>query len=151
MVCPVGKENEEELEDREVCGVATEITVDSAAEESVCPLRWAEQFGLKPVEKGCGMKLVNASGGRINHWGSRTVAMHEAGSGKMLEMGFQVTDVKKPLLAVSRLCEKGNIVQFGPDPCQNFVYNVASGERLMLQRRGNSWVIPGEFAEAGDF
>ena len=66
-------------------------------------------------------------------------------------MGFQVTDVKKPLLSVSCLCEKGHVVQFGPDAQSSFVMNVATGERLCLQRRGNSWVIPGEFAQAARF
>ena len=151
MLCPVEEEGEATEKEGEVCGVTTEITVDSAAEESVCPLRWAEQFGLDPVEKGREMKLVNASGGRINHWGCRKVVVHPAEGGRPLEMGFQVTDVKKPLLAVSRLCERGNLVQFGPEPHQNFVMNVATGERLTMLRRGNSWVLPGEFAEAGRF
>ena len=39
-----------------------EITVDSGAEESVCPKGWCEEFGLKPV-KGEGMKFKNSSGG----------------------------------------------------------------------------------------
>ena len=59
-------------------------------------------------------------------------------------MRFEVTDVKKPLLAVSRLCERGNVVQFGPEPHHNFVMNVATGERISMRRRGNSWVLPGE-------
>ena len=90
-ICPVVKEEpEEEIvgKDRDVsgeaavCGVATEITVDSAAEESVCPLHWAEQFGLDPVQPGRKMNFVNASGGRINHWGSRKVLMHATEGGK---------------------------------------------------------------------
>ena len=141
MVSPVVKEDDGQAD---VCGVATEITVDSAAEESVCPLHWAEQFGLEPVPKGREMKLVNASGGKIAHWGSRKVTMHNEETGRALEMGFQVTDVKKPLLAVSRLCERGNVVQFGPEPHHNFVMNVATGERISMRRRGNSWVLPGE-------
>ena len=38
-ICPV-----------ELCSVKTEITIDSAAEESVCPEEWATSFGLKPVQ-----------------------------------------------------------------------------------------------------
>ena len=33
----------------DVCAVTTEVTVDSAADESVCPAEWGEQFGLKLV------------------------------------------------------------------------------------------------------
>ena len=154
MICPVGvnEANKSDVQEHaEICNLATEVTVDSAAEESVCPLNWAKQFGLTPVAKGCEMGLVNASGGKISHLGSRKVVMHAAEDGRALEMTFQVTDVKKPLLAVSRLCERGNLVQFGPEPHQNFVQNVSTGVRLALKRRGNSWVLPGEFAQEYGF
>ena len=54
-------------------GGATEITVDSGAEENVCPWEWGEKFGTKEV--GAKMKFRNASGGAIEHWGSREVVV----------------------------------------------------------------------------
>ena len=147
-VCPVVDEKDGE---KAGCGVMTEITVDSAAEESVCPRAWAEQFGIKSVEPGKAMKLVNASGGRISHWGSRRVQVYAAGLERPLDIGFQVTDVRKPLLSVRRLCEQGNIVQFGQDSRDSFVMNVATGDRIPLEKRGNSWVIPSKFAQPGRF
>ena len=151
-ICPVV--NKEEVEDSEhmsaVCGV-TEITVDSVADESVCPLKWAEQFGMQPIEPGKELRLVNASGGKIAHWGSRRVRVQAAGVERPLDIGFQVTDVKKPLLSVRRLCEQGNVVQFGQDAWNNYVMNVATGEKIPLERRGHSWVIPSRFALPGDF
>ena len=50
---------------------------------------------------------------------------------KMLELdlAFQVGDVKKPLLAVRRMGENGNVVQFGPEADGNFIQNVKSGQR----------------------
>ena len=55
-----------------------EITVDSAAEESVCSHPWGKQFGLKgATEK---MNLVNASRGKINHYGQRQVVVKTAQS-----------------------------------------------------------------------
>ena len=33
-----------------------------------------------------------------------------------MSLGFQVADVKKPLVSVRRITEKGNLVQFGPKP-----------------------------------
>ena len=54
-------------------GTIAEITVDSAAEESVCPWEWGKQFGIVPVQGADRMRLVNASGGRINHYGKRDV------------------------------------------------------------------------------
>ena len=38
------------------------ITVDSGAEESVCPLGWGETFGLEPVKPGKEMKMISAGG-----------------------------------------------------------------------------------------
>ena len=131
----------------DVCAVSTDVTVDSAAEESVCPSSWGTQFGLHPVPAEQQMAFVNASGGRIAHYGSRKVVV-EAASGKHLAMNFQVTDVKKPLLAVSRLIEHGNVVQFGQRPGESYIQNISTGDKLFLERRGNSWVIPGKLAAA---
>ena len=129
-------------------GGLTEITVDSAADESVCPTDWGKHFGLSAVANDQRMQFVNASGGKIQHYGSRRVVVQSV-SGENLAMRFQVTDVRKPLLAVSRLCEQGNCVRFGPSASDNYIENVASGQRLQMERRGNSWVIPGKLAEAG--
>ena len=49
------------------------ITIDSGAEESVCPLSWGESLGLKPVQVGQEMNMINARGGKIQHYGSRQV------------------------------------------------------------------------------
>ena len=45
-------------------GGETEITVDSAAEESVCPREWGKQFGLRAADEW--MKFASASGGAFN-------------------------------------------------------------------------------------
>ena len=55
-----------------------EITVDSAAEESVCPHAWGKKFGLR--EAGEKMNLVNASWGKISHYGQRQVVVKTAQS-----------------------------------------------------------------------
>ena len=136
------------VSNQEVCGVSAEVTVDSAAEESVCPAGWGEHFGTQPVPAEQQTTFVNASGGRIAHYGSRKVVL-AATSSKNLAINFQVTDVKKPLLAVSRLIEHGNVVQFGPRPGDSYIQSVSTGDKLLLERRGNSWVIPGKLAEAG--
>ena len=54
-----------------VDGGKTEITVDSGAEESVCPWSWGTQFEVRPAERW--MTFKNASGGIINHYGTREV------------------------------------------------------------------------------
>jgi len=76
-----------------------EVTIDSAAEESVCPKEWCQEYEL--VEsKGKGMKLVAANGSVIKHYGSRKPKFQpRVGSkkGQTIEMEFQVSDVRKPL------------------------------------------------------
>ena len=60
--------------DRTLKKVGTEfITVDSGAEESVCPLGWGDTFELTAVKTGKKMKIVNAGGGEMQHYGSRKV------------------------------------------------------------------------------
>ena len=46
----------------------TSITVDSAAEESVCPRDRADMYGLERVGETHQVKLINASGGEIRHY-----------------------------------------------------------------------------------
>ena len=143
-ICPAQQEEgEEQWQWRaEVGGARAEIIVDSAADESVCPQDWAWQFGTGPSRKH--LKLVNANGGSITHFGSRQVAFQpDETAGRVLGVGFEVTDVKKPLLSVKRVCEKGNTVHFGPGAEDNYIQNVASGERIRLHRKGNSYVMRG--------
>ena len=52
-------------------GDNTEITVDSGAEESVCPWDWGLHFGTKPIEGW--MNFRDASGNPIEHYGKRDV------------------------------------------------------------------------------
>ena len=59
-------------------GEWVEITVDSAAEESVCPQDRRKQFWMWEVSRK--MNSVNASGGKINHYGQREVVVKTAQS-----------------------------------------------------------------------
>ena len=54
-------------------GQTTEITIDSAAEEPVCPREWAKEFDMIKVKEGEEMKLVSANSGKISHYGRRKV------------------------------------------------------------------------------
>ena len=81
---------------------AGEITIDSAAEESVYPAEWQRHFGTKPVGPGGEMKFRIASGGAMRHYGS-SLASFTAKDGqedRMMGLEFPVPDVRKPLAAV---------------------------------------------------
>ena len=51
-------------------------------------------------------------------------------------LNFQVTDVRKPLLAVKRTTEKGNVTQLGPAEKDNYIKNKLSGKKILLRKKG---------------
>ena len=123
-----------------------EIVVDSAAEESVCPVEWEKDFQVR--ETGRKINLRNASGGKIEHYGAKNVTFKPKGAGdkdRVMGLEFQASGVKKPLAAVWRIAEKGNIVQFGPRPDDNFIQNIETEEKIMMKKRGGSYVMEVEF------
>ena len=117
------------------------IAVDSGAAESVSPYDWFEDFGLNPVAPGKQLRLVNASGGKINHYGERKVAMRAGSGERLIGLPFQVCDVKKPLVSVKRICEKGNIIQFGPGSEDSFIMNMKSGEKIFLVEENGQYMM----------
>ena len=62
-------------------------------------------------------------------------------------MTFQVTEVKKPLAAVWRLAEKGNLIQFGPLDHQNYILNLATRKKVKMHLKGGSYVLKVEFVK----
>ena len=115
-------------------------TIDSAAADSVCPSTWADQFHVVKVPT---RAFVTATGDDIQHAGEKTVSMGTAVGGKDRTIGmvFQACDVKKPLAAVNKICEKGNIVQFGPGVNDNFIQNIQTKEKIWLQQERGHYVM----------
>ena len=126
-----------------------EITVDSAAEESVCPRGWGKQYPLREPSKW--LNFTKASGGHMKHYGERRTTFRAGKSGSVLCMMFQASDVQKPLVAVWRIADKGNRVCFGPEPEDNYIQNVSSGEKIAMARRGGSYVIKADFVKDQGF
>ena len=125
----------------------SKVTVDSAADESVCPKAWGDVFELQEVVPGKEMKLTNANGGKIEHYGQRDVSFEvgDEDNAKVISMGFQVSDVRKPLAAVHRIVEKGNKVCFGPNVEDNFIENVKTKEKVRMRKKGRSYVLDVDF------
>lgn len=118
----------------------TEIVIDSAADESVCPWEWAKVFPIREVPYDRRMRLKNASGGKIQHYGEKTIHFKAGDNDKVKGMRFQVCDVQRPLAAVWRMVEKGNVVRFGP----KVEDNPDTQEKVMLRRKGRSFVLDAE-------
>ena len=124
---------------------AGEITVDSAADESCWPLNEGGAFEIRASRRNLLLKAAN--GAILQHLGEKEVIFKDRDSGEVLGMTFQVTEVRKPLAAVWRLVEKGNLVQFGPNESQCFIQNLASGKRIPLHKRGGSYVLKVEYVK----
>ena len=57
----------------------------------------------------------------------------------MTEVLFQVADVSKPLVSVSSLCEKGNMVPFGRSG--GVVQNLSTGLETPFHRQNGIYVL----------
>jgi hypothetical protein len=69
---------------------------------------------------------------------------------KKMCLGFQVADVKKPLISVKRIVEKGNYVSFGPEKIDNFILNKVTGDKMMLKSNGKgSYLMDVSFVGGG--
>ena len=70
----------------------------------------------------------------------------ESKKDKCMGLNFQVADVKKPLIAVKRITEKGNFVSFGPEQEDNYILNKKTGDKMMLKPSGRgSYVMEVSF------
>ena len=122
-----------------------EITVDSAADESCWPAGEGGAFAVQTSKRSLALKAANGSD--MKHFGEKEVTFMDPGSRAILGMTFQVTEVRKPLAAVWRLAEKGNLIQFGPLEAQCFVHHVATGQKIPLHKKGGSYVLKASFVK----
>ena len=53
-----------------------------------------------------------------------------------MNLSFQVASVKRLLIPVKRIVEKGNFVSFGPKEEDNYIYNKTLGDKVMLKSNG---------------
>ena len=67
------------------------------------------------------------------------------GMSSPISMLFQVSDARNPLASVARITEKGNIVQFGPQPADNYIFNPATTEKVMMRKKGRKFVLDVDF------
>ena len=142
----------EEAEVRAVAGARAEvhfgrgdIIVDSAADESCWPVGQGDAFPT--VESGRALKLRTANGGEMRHYGEKRVTFrYPGGEGRdPVGLKFQVTDVKRPLLAVRRLVEKGNTVVMSEKG--SYIENKTTRIRIPMVKKAGSFVIEAQFVK----
>ena len=53
-----------------------------------------------------------------------------------MSLRFEVADVNKPLIAVKRICEKGNVVSFGLKDGDNYIQNRVTRDTVSMRPSG---------------
>ena len=121
-----------------------DIIIDSAADESCWPAGQGDAFPTVPSRKKLVLKTAN--GGDMEHHGQKEVFFKCGGENKEpMGLTFQVTDVKKPLLAVRRLVEKGSKVVLAAGDGESYIYNGATKTKVPVKKKGGSFVIEAHF------
>ena len=127
-----------------------DIVVDSAADESCWPAGQGDAYPTKPSARR--MLLKTANGGEMTHYGQKDIIFKHEGGNDVMGLTCQVTDVKKPLLAVRRLVEKGNRVMLSSGEGESCIMNIESQVRVPIKKKGGSFVIEAHFVKrATDF
>ena len=126
-----------------------DIIVDSAADESCWPVGQGDAYPTKEASRK--MVLRTANGGDMEHYGEKEIFIkYGGGEGKdPVGLRFQVTDVRKPLLAVRRLVEKGNKVVLAGGENESYIMNEATGVKIPIKKKGGSFVIEAHFVTKG--
>ena len=118
--------------------VKVETVLDSGAAESVAP------SSVAPWVKTCesvgsrnGQTYQSASGTKIANEGEKRLQVVTE-DGIEAEATYQVADVTRPLSAVSKICDKGNIVVFTQEG--GFIQN-SMGNRTVFRRENNVYMM----------
>ena len=83
--------------------------VDSGAGVSACPVDYAPECEVSSGS--VKLPLVGAGGDRIEHIGQKTVG-YATRDGANVEIAFEAVKVRRPLLSVDSLVEKGQVAVF---------------------------------------
>ena len=111
------------------------ITIDSGASENVISESTAPQVPIRASQGSCeGVKYVTANGSTMVNRGEKRIHVRTTeGQNRLLNM--QVTDVRKPLMSVARICDAGHEVVFKADG--GYIKHIETGQRTAFNREDN--------------
>ena len=115
------------------------ITIDSGAGRSVWPIRW--KSGGKTQKTNQTVKLRAANGTPIKVYGEKKVVFRTKEMRRRGAIKFLVSDVRKPLAAVSGIVDEGNVVVFGPGDKGSYIMNVETSEKIYMTRKNGTYSI----------
>ena len=109
-----------------------ELTIDSGASENVIGPNAVTAVPITPSKGSTsGVKYVAANGKEMSNMGEQNIkVITEEGNGCNLHM--QVTDVRRALMSVSRICDAGHEVRFGK--CGGEIVHIESGQVTKFRR-----------------
>ena len=83
------------------------------------------------------------------HYGEKEILIkYKGGEAKdPIGLKFQVTDVKKPLLAARRLVERGNVVVLSNVDGESYIMNKEAKVRIPVVKKGGSFVVEAQFVK----
>ena len=117
-----------------------EITIDSGACESVMPAWMCAHIPVFPGQQSIsGVTYEVANGEIIPNLGERHISMMTTGSNTMKQVTFQIADVHKVLMSVSKCADHGFECRLGASG--GVLVDHASGESIPLERRENLYFL----------
>ena len=120
--------------------IEIEITIDSGACETVMPFGMCSSISvLASRQYSEGVEYEVANGETIPNLGERRCLMMTQGSGIMKKINFQVAEVHKPLLSITRVADMGYDCVLGKGG--GYLIDQSSGERIPLYRKDNLYIL----------
>jgi hypothetical protein len=114
------------------------FTVDSGAAETVCQKSDAKDFRTIYGGSESLTKYIMPNGEIVENDGGKHLKVKTA-EGEKFIVRTQLTDVRKPLMSVSKVCDEGNIVVFKQNGC--YIQNEKTGKKTSFSREGNVYAL----------
>ena len=117
-----------------------EVIVDSGACETVTPKNLLAHIQIVPsAQSKANIEYEVASGQCIPNLGERHCEIYTDGSAKSMLINFQVADVHRPLLSLSRAADMGYESYLGK--YGGWLEDTETGEWLPIERKGDLYVM----------
>ena len=121
-----------------------ELTIDSGAAEHVVGPKDLPHIPVGPSRKH--IQYTMANGHKTSNRGEQHV-MAVTEDGHEIAFKAQVTDVHRPLMSVSRICDKGNRVVF--ESHGGYIESLTTGEKIQVRRDRNVYRLQVNVPESG--
>ena len=117
-----------------------EVTIDSGACDSVMPTNMCKEIPIVESERQRDkMEYEVANGETIPNEGERHCLLMTLGAKTPKRITFQVADVHKALLSITRVADAGYECHLGKKG--GFLLDIFTGERVPIMRKGNLYVM----------